>query len=376
MPESLQQAPPEDGRARVLLHAAPSWSEGGRELRAVQLMAMLGSGYRHVLYAHDACYDALRQVDPSVCWERIDVDLSGGLGARTRAMRETIGRHAPDALLTYNWGSIEWLLAARRVGFGAVIHHEDGFGPDEVQRRLLRRNLARRFLIRHVQALVVPSEGLASIARREWGAGELLRYFPNGVDTERFRPAPQRAADGDVVFVCVGRLRPEKNQRLAVAALARADCRERARLVLVGDGPDEVDLRAEIAALGVAGRVDLVGKVEDTAPHYRDADVFLIPSNTEQMPLSLLEAMASGLAVAGTDVGDVRSMLAPENRTALVDVGDVDGLAQQMDALARDPALRMALGEANRARAVSEYDREACYGRYCELYARVSSGPR
>ena len=72
----------------------------------------------------------------------------------------------------------------------------------------------------------------------------------------------------------------------------------------------------------------------------------------------------------------LRSMLAPENRTALVGVGDVDGLAQQMDALARDPALRMALREANRERAVSEYDREACYGRYCELYARVSSGPR
>ena len=71
MPESLQQAPPED--VRVLLHAAPSWSEGGRELRAVQLMAMLGSGYRHVLYAHDACYDALRQVDPSVCLSLIHI---------------------------------------------------------------------------------------------------------------------------------------------------------------------------------------------------------------------------------------------------------------------------------------------------------------
>ncbi len=358
------------------MHAAPSWSEGGRELRAIQLMAMLGTGYRHLLYAHDANYDALLQVDPDVIWERLDVDLAGGLRARTRAMRGALQQHAPDALLTYNWGSIEWLLAARRAGFGAVVHHEDGFGPDEVRRRLLRRNLARRFLIRHINALVVPSKGLESIARSEWGAGPLVRYFPNGVDTARFAPAPSRDDDDDVVFVCVGRLRPEKNQRLAVEALARASCRARARLVLVGDGPDEHAVRARVRELDLADRVELVGKVEDTAPCYQSADVFLIPSNTEQMPLSLLEAMASGLAVTGADVGDVRAMLAPDNRALLVPPGDADALAQQLDVLAADAVLRRALGAANRARAVEEYDRATCYGRYCDLYADVAARAR
>jgi glycosyltransferase involved in cell wall biosynthesis len=373
-----QMSQPSNPRAvpRTLLHAAPSWGEGGREIRAVQLMAMLGSGFRHVLFAHDGCYDALRQADSCVAWEPLPVDLSGGVRARLRAMRSALRAVRPDALLTYNWGSVEWLIASRMVGLRAVIHHEDGFGPDETERRLMRRNLARRFLLRSAQDVIVPSRGLEAIARREWGSGRRVRYLPNGVDLARFSTAPAEAVREDVLFVCVGALRPEKNQVLAVEALAQASCRERARLVLVGGGPDEAKIRSHVASLGLAERVAFHGKVQDTAPCYRDADVFVIPSNTEQMPLSLLEAMATGMPVVGTDVGDVRAMLAEPNREMLVRPGDAVGLARQMDRLADDARLRAQLGAANRARAVAEFDKEACYGRYCELYRAAASGAR
>lgn len=375
MPEPKEASADPASSPRVLLHAAPSWGEGGREIRAVQLMAMLGPGHRHVLFAHDGCYDALRQIDRGVAWEPLTVDLSGGVIRRLRAMRSGLAAVRPAALLTYNWGSVEWLLAARGSGVPAVIHHEDGFGPDETERRLPRRNFARRFLLRAARDVIVPSRGLEEIARREWGCGGRVRYLPNGVDVTRFHPGegPADGAELDVVFVCVGALRPEKNQALAVEALAQAACRERARLVLVGGGPDEGAIRARVEALGLEGRVKFHGKVQDTAPCYRAAHVFVIPSNTEQMPLSLLEAMASGMPVIGTDVGDVRSMLADPNRDCLVRPGDAAGLSALMDRVAGDSSLRAELGAANRARAVAEFDKEACYGRYCDIYRAAAA---
>lgn len=360
-------------KPRTLLHAAPSWGEGGREIRAVQLMGMLGPDFRHVLFAHDGCYDALRQASGEVAWEPLELDLSGGVLARLRSMRRQLRAVRPDALLTYNWGSVEWLMAARLSGCRAVVHHEDGFGPDETERRLPRRNLARRFLLRAARDVIVPSRGLETIARREWGCGARVRYLPNGVDVARFHPLGDRRQEDETVFVCVGALRPEKNQVLAVEALAQAACRERARLVLVGGGPDEAMIRSRVHALGLGARVTFHGKVQDTAPCYRDAEVFVIPSNTEQMPLSLLEAMASGLPVVGTDVGDVRSMLAEPNREMLVRTGDVVGLAGLMDRVASDASLRAELGAANRARAMAEFDKDACYGRYCDLYRAASA---
>jgi glycosyltransferase involved in cell wall biosynthesis len=149
--------------------------------------------------------------------------------------------------------------------------------------------------------------------------------------------------------VVVGLIRKEKNQALAVEAFARARCRGAARLRLVGDGPERAAVAALAAARGVADRVDFVGMVDDTAPEYRAGDVFLNSSSTEQMPLSLLEGMASGLPVVATDVGDVRAMVDECNRDWIVPANDADRLARAMDAAFDDPDARTQRGAANRA---------------------------
>jgi glycosyltransferase involved in cell wall biosynthesis len=342
-------------------------------MRAVQLMGMLGRGVRHLLIAHDGRHEALRQLGPEVEREVIAFGPAGGLWRRLRAMRELLREARPDLLLTYNWGAVEWLLAARLERFRAVVHHEDGFGPDETERRLWRRNGARWLLLRQAEAVVVPSRRLERIARREWGGGRRVVYLPNGVDLRRFAPAARKPGD-ETVFVCVGALRPEKNQVLAVEALARASCRNRARLVLVGDGADRGAILQRAVELGVQDRVEMVGAVTDTAPYYRRSDVFVIPSRTEQMPLSLLEAMATGLPVVGADVGDVAQMVADDNRRWIVPAGDAALLARAMDEAALDPAARAVLGLANRRKVERDYEKGSCYGRYCELYLRVVRG--
>jgi glycosyltransferase involved in cell wall biosynthesis len=104
-------------------------------------------------------------------------------------------------------------------------------------------------------------------------------------------------------------------------------------------------------------------------PHraYGGFDIFALSSDTEQMPLSVLEAMAAGRPIAATDVGDVRTMLAADNR-AYVTQRDDAKLAAALLALLDAPALRDRLGAANRARAEQEYDQHSMFQAYAALF--------
>lgn len=339
-------------------------------MRAVTLMGMMPADSVHHVVALDGRFDSLERCRGDVDVRRIEgVAPRGGLLRRLKAMRAMLREHRDSLLLTYNWGSVEWLLAARRARPCGVVHHEDGFGPDEADGQLRRRVWIRRFALPVCDAVVVPSRNLFGMGRADWKQPESrLRYLPNGVDCGRFAPV-DRSGHEELVFGCVGRVSVEKNVVLAVEAFARAECRTRTRLLVVGDGAELATCKARAAALGVAGRVDFAGSVADTAPQYRAMDIFLIPSKTEQMPLALLEAMASGLPVIGTAVGDVPQMVAAPNRE-WIDSGHLDParLAASMDRLAQDPAARRALGDANRSSAVADFDLDVCYGAYVKTY--------
>jgi glycosyltransferase involved in cell wall biosynthesis len=106
-------------------------------------------------------------------------------------------------------------------------------------------------------------------------------------------------------------------------------------------------------------------------PTYRGFDVFALSSDTEQMPLSVLEAMAASLPVAATDVGDVAGMLADDNRP-FVTALDPAALAAALKTLLERPDLRRALGAANRARAERDYDEAAMLRGYADLFGAPS----
>jgi glycosyltransferase involved in cell wall biosynthesis len=116
-----------------------------------------------------------------------------------------------------------------------------------------------------------------------------------------------------------------------------------------------------------ASRVHFTGHVADPSPLYAGFDLFALSSDTEQMPLSVIEAMAAGLAVAGTDVGDLRHMLAPENGR-FVGQRDSGALAASLGALLADAELRGRLGAANRAKARRDYDQERMFAAYAALF--------
>ncbi len=294
------------------------------------------------------------------------------LPARLRRIRRTIGEAAPDALVTSNWGSIEWAMANLLPPRVRHLHMEDGFGPDEAVRQKPRRVWTRRGVLRFSDVLL-PSRNLERIALGEWRLpAQRLHFVPNGLDLTRFNPDGPVADLGlpgeGAVIGTVAALRPEKNLgRLlrACAILAREGVAF--RLAVVGDGPERAGLERLAAELGLAGLARFLGHVADPAAAYRAMDLVALSSDTEQMPFSVLEGMATGLCVVSTEVGDVRAMLAPENHGFLAPKND-DALAQALRSALASKAARSRAGAANRARAEAEYNERRMAERHAALW--------
>jgi glycosyltransferase involved in cell wall biosynthesis len=113
-------------------------------------------------------------------------------------------------------------------------------------------------------------------------------------------------------------MRPEKQIARLLRAFALLSRNLNARLVVVGDGPEKPHLKLLTRQLGLCGRVQFTWQVADPAALYRTFDIFALTSDTEQMPYTVLEAMASGCAIAATDVGDVKRLVAEENAPLVV----------------------------------------------------------
>lgn len=357
----------------LLLHVFPSFAVGGAQVRFAALANRYGTRWRHAVVALDGEAGCAARLLHDVRFELLPAPTPRGAGFARRIMgiRRMLRRLRPALLVTSNWGSIEWAIARLALPGLPHLHLEDGFGPEERARQLPRRVLTRRLALRFSQ-VAVPSLTLGRIARDIWRLPEArVRYIPNGVDLARFTPPIARGVldfggDGPVIGTAAA-LRPEKNMgRLLRAFALLQESGDAARLLILGDGPERPRLEALAANLGIARRVHFQGHVSEPAAMYRAMDLFCLSSDTEQMPFALLEAMASGLAVASTDVGDVAAMLPRESRAHVVPPDDA-ALAGALRCLVRDPTLRRGLGQANRARAERDFDQETMFETHAAL---------
>jgi glycosyltransferase involved in cell wall biosynthesis len=372
--------PPPDagtnGAPPRLLHVFSTFATGGPQVRFAAIANHFGPRYRHLLVAMDGNLACRERLDPTldVVFPAIPTPKGRTL-ANARAFRRALADLRPDALVTSNWGTIEWALA-NMLPLTRHIHIEDGFGPEEQDRQLPRRVLMRRLALRRA-TVVLPSRTLWRIATEIWRLPERrLRYVPNGIDLARFAapmpdPEPQ-SIPGALVIGTVAALRREKNLGRLLHAFARVIAERPARLVIVGDGPERAGLEQLAGTLGISERVFFAGHVARPDALLRSFDVFALSSDTEQMPLSVLEAMAAGLPVVATDVGDVRAVLAPENDGFVVSCEE-GALADALAALlAAPPERRAAIGEANRAKAAREFDQARMFDAYAALFEGIA----
>ncbi|MFE2211459.1 glycosyltransferase [Streptomyces canus] len=213
------------------------------------------------------------------------------------------------------------------------------------------------------------------------GIGGRWTVVPNGIRPERFHPAPVDTVRSAVLpgvdpaaplVVCVGRLCRQKGQDVLLDAWDSVSRRvPDARLVLVGDGPDQERLRSRAPR-----SVLFAGAVTDTAPWYQAADLVVLPSLWEGMALAPLEAMSCGRPVVLTDVDGARESLPPALvPRCLVPPGDPTPLAEAVITLLLDPLLREALGHQGRRHVLSTHDVRLTAEAVAAVYRDVLGGP-
>jgi len=243
--------------------------------------------------------------------------------------------------------------------------------------------LVARRLRRAALALAASSDvvvGVSSAATRDLVAGGLpadrAATIANGIDmTRRVEPAAVRA-EFDVeeaeLVVSVGRYVEEKDYPALVDAVGLLITKHpRLRALIVGEGPLDRALQKKIDGAGLGKFVKLTGLRKDAVDIASAADVFVLSSVSEGLPLALLEAMAHGRAVVTTRAGGTPEVIADGENGILVPMANPAALAEAIGRVLDDPVLRTRLGEAGRAYVTRFHSEETMLGRYEELYLEV-----
>jgi glycosyltransferase involved in cell wall biosynthesis len=357
-----------------VLHVAPSFSIGGVQLRTARIINHFGPRFRHKIIALDGNYDAAPQISARVDTQLIPRPRPSNMVRNVASAIVALRRLRPDLLVTYNWGSMEWAIANRVWPTAPHIHFEDGFGKEEADTQLPRRVMCRRWALARSTTVVVPSHKLRDIAVHVWRLPkDIVTYVPNGVDADRFASPPVEGIPGlsrdsdELIVGTLAPLRPEKNIGRLTRVFAKIDPSLPARLVIAGSGSERTALEQLVRVLGIGGRVVFTGRVspETVLGHF---DVFALSSDTEQMPVALLEAMAASLPVAAVNVGDVKTMVSSANRQFVVPRDDEGAFVAAIELLLRQPKTRERLGRLNRERVIANYLEFQMFERYTELF--------
>lgn len=245
---------------------------------------------------------------------------------------------------------------------------------------------AETWLLRRVDAVIAISQGLILDAERRGVRRDRIFHVPNGIDTHRFQP---READaelldrlglrGHLVFGFLGYFFAYEGLCDLVDAFARVVARHpRSKLLLIGDGERESDLRRQVARLGVGDDVVIAPAVppSEVQRYYSVCDVLVYPRRSgltteETTPLKPLEAMAMAKPVVASAVGGLRELVCHDRNGLLTEPGNSERLAGVLETMATDPALRRRLGENARRYVVQERDWSRIVQVYVELYAEL-----
>ncbi len=289
--------------------------------------------------------------------------------------------HAHQLLSTTTVGLMARCVPGKKLLVNPHSGREGGTLRILLQDRRLSGKLRLRLIARGADAVVAISHEIRQDLIGLGVPGSKIVEIPNGVDTNVFVPLPPKdkarkrgelGIRGDPVGIYVGRLSRVKAVDVLLRAWSRAfPGHRRAQLVILGDGPERGRLESLADELGIAGSVVMPGFVDNVSDYLMASDFFVLPSRSEGHPVALLEAMACGLAVVGSDTGGIADVVDEGRDGYLVPVADVDALSSVICDLVGDSALRRKLGAAAREKAVSRYSIERTGRRYCELYRRL-----
>lgn len=310
-----------------------------------------------------------------------------------KTMGEIIARNNIDVVNAHHFLSLIYCFYGSKIknNSGLVYTEHSEWELEQIPRKW--RALGG-CLLRRADALVGVSEAVSTRLQQTFNADpartvSITNGAGQGAGIDRRRQHALRKelgiANGDRVVGIVANLKKIKNHKLLLAAfLELVRERQGVKLLLVGQGfdhdPDnsEPEVRAFIAANGLAKKVILTGYRPDVPDLLSLMDVFCLTSFNEGLPISLIEAMAAGLPVVGTDVDGIREVIVQGENGFLVPLGDPKSLKKALLTLLSDPELRRKFGNESLRTAKKCYSLDNCCGRYQELFLSIThkSNPR
>lgn len=282
-------------------------------------------------------------------------------------------RERPDVVHTHAWGTlVEGLVAARMAQVPFVVHGEHG----TLQLRGYQARVQRLVWGRTTRVLSVSKKLAERMAAQTGFPPARITTIQNGVDVSRFSPALRDAArvelglpPGTLAIGTAGRLVPVKDHANLIDALALVRNRGGAFTALIaGEGPLRAETEARIAERGLVGQVRLLGQRTDIERVFAALDVFVLPSSSEGLSNTILEAMASGAPVVATNVGGAEELVDERRTGLLVPRQDPDALASAIQWMEADAIRRRDMGIAARAKAETAFSLDRMLKAYDALY--------
>lgn len=378
----------------LIVHVLHRLDTGGMERIVVSLIKATGDRYRHAVITL-AGYGALRDEIADSVEACLSLDKRPGKDWRCYLrLRRALRALKPDLVQTCNLGTLDFAPVVKTAGVRRLLHAEHGRDAADPAGDRRKYQRLRRWMSPFIDRYIAVSPDL-----RDWLTHCVhikpakVVYIANGIDTAAFAAARPRltprtllgdfAPPGTVLIGNVARLDKVKDHvgLLTAFKLLRDSRRESdCRLVIVGEGPQRATLERQVAQLGLDDSVRLLGNRGDVAELMAECDVFALSSIAEGMPVTLMEAMASGLPVVATDVGSVASVVADGVTGMLVRAREPRALADALATYADDESLCHRHGEAGRVRVTAQFGLDAMVTAYTALYdellgQRVSAVP-
>jgi glycosyltransferase involved in cell wall biosynthesis len=360
-----------------ILHIIPSFGLGGMEKVICSIINHTFNQYQHSILSLDGDQRAFRWIKINTV-DQIEFHKDRRFNQFLTNLYRKIRCILPDLLMTYNWGGTDAIWLGRLAGVKIIIHHEHGFSIEEAEKTILKRDIYRLIIYRMASVLITVSSRLGlSIQKKYCLHRDRVKIVPNGIDISYYSPDPYMRStvrsklnfgENDFVIVFSGRLDPVKNFELMLDVFEHCyKIDQTVRLLIVGDGPERQKIERISMHKKIHNGLVMVGQRSEVLPYLRAGDVFLLTSLTEQMPLTILEAMSVGLPVIASDVGEIRQIIDDGTEGFLRNSRDgCEGFATALLSLKRS-CDRQTMSHAARAKIVAGFQETKMVGCYQRL---------
>ncbi|MDY7544684.1 TIGR03088 family PEP-CTERM/XrtA system glycosyltransferase [Glaciimonas sp. CA11.2] len=374
----------------LVVHLLYRLDFGGLETLMVDCInRMPADKYRHaVVCLTDYTAFSEKITKPNVRIFSLHKPAGLGLSAHLKLWR-LLRQLRPTILHTYNLSALEYGVTAAMANVPVRVHGEHGRDASDPDGTNQRHNRLRRWLLPFYDCYYAVSTDLCNWLTTTIGVPDKKNLLlANGIDTNTFHPPSgaqsmlsEKLPAGSFVIGTVGRLQDVKNHAGLIDAFILLltlipEKKSQLRLAIVGDGPLLPLLKEKITAAGLADQIWLSGARTDVAEIMRTFSLFVLSSIAEGTPITILEAMATGLPVLSTRVGGVPEVVVENITGTLVSASDPVALANAMAWYVNHPDLVIQHGVAGKARVEKQYGMAAMLASYTNMYDDMSTAKK